>query len=206
MYFQWYRQVPQYLKLDWNESKAMNTDKQYTISILTENKVGLLNRVTIVLTRRKINIESLNTSESEVHGIYRYTLVIKTSKDQAIKVVKQLEKMVEVVGAFLYEEDNIIYQEIALYKVPTDIWTSENKIEKIIRDNHARILTIEPEYIVIEKTGHKKDTQKLYDKLEPFGMLEFVRSGRVAISKPMKCLTTYLKELDEANKNTHKII
>lgn len=184
----------------------MKEEKRYTISILTENKVGLLNRVTIVLTRRKINIESLNTSESEVHGIYRYTLVIKTTHEQAVKVVKQLEKLVEVLGAFVYEEENIIYQEIALYKVPMEVWLNGNKLENIIRDNHARILTIEPEYIVIEKTGHKKDTQELYDKLEPFGILEFVRSGRVAIAKPMKQLTTYLKELEETSKHSHKII
>jgi acetolactate synthase I/III small subunit len=181
-------------------------EKQYTISILTENKVGLLNRVTIILTRRNINIESLNTSESEVHGIYRYTLVIRTTEEQALKVVKQIEKLVEVVGAYMYEDNNIIFQEIALYKIPTSIWSNGNNIEQIIRDNHARILTIEPEYIVIEKTGHKKDTQELFDKLEPFGILEFVRSGRVAISKPMKHVTTYLKELEEANTHSNKAI
>ena len=180
-------------------------EKYYTISILTENKVGLLNRVTIVLTRRKVNIESLNTSESEVHGIFRYTLVIKTTEEQVQKIVKQFEKLVEVVKASYYEEDNIIYQEIALYKMPTSIWGNGN-IEKIIRDNHARILTIEPDFIVIEKTGHKKDTQELFDKLEPLGILEFVRSGRVAISKPMKHVSTYLKELEEANINSYKAI
>ena len=180
-------------------------EKYYTISILTENKVGLLNRVTIVLTRRKVNIESLNTSESEVHGIFRYTLVIKTTEEQVQKIVKQFEKLVEVVKASYYEEDNIIYQEIALYKMPTSIWGNGN-IEQIIRDNHARILTIEPDFIVIEKTGHKKDTQELFDKLEPFGILEFVRSGRVAISKPMKHVSTYLKELEEANINSYKAI
>lgn len=180
-------------------------EKYYTVSILTENKVGLLNRVTIVLTRRKVNIESLNTSESEVHGIFRYTLVIKTTEEQVQKIVKQFEKLVEVVKASYYEEDNIIYQEIALYKMPTAIWGNGN-IEQIIRDNHARILTIEPDFIVIEKTGHKKDTQELFDKLEPFGILEFVRSGRVAISKPMKHVSTYLKELEEANINSYKAI
>lgn len=168
--------------------------------------MGLLNRVTIILTRRKINIESLNTSESEVPGIYRYTVVIITSKEQVEKVVKQIQKLVEVLGAFVYEEEKIVYQEIALYKVPTAIWAEGNNIENIIRANNARILTIEPEYLVIEKTGHKKDTQELYDKLEPFGILEFVRSGRVAISRPMMHLTTYLKELEESGSGSYKIM
>ena len=181
-------------------------EKLYTISILTENKVGLLNRVTIVLTRRKINIESLNTSESEVNGIFRYTLVIKSTEEQVKKVVKQFEKLVEVVRASYYEDDNIIFQEIALYKIPSSIWGNGHNIEQIIRDNHARILTIEPDFIVIEKTGHKKDTQELFNKLEPFGILEFVRSGRVSISKPMKHISTYLKELEEANINSNKAI
>jgi acetolactate synthase-1/3 small subunit len=175
--------------------------KRYTISVLSEDRPGLLNRVTIIFTRRKLNIESINVSTSEVPGVSRYTLVVNTTKDQAEKVVNQIRKVVEVLGAFLYEEDEIYYQEIALYKVPTKIFLHGNKIENLVRSNSARILVIEEDYIVIEKTGHKHETQKLFDLLNEYGVLEFVRSGRVAISKSKRRTQHYLDELE--NSETH---
>lgn len=175
--------------------------KRYTISVLSEDRPGLLNRVTIIFTRRKLNIESINVSTSEVPGVSRYTLVVNTTKDLAEKVVNQIRKLVEVLGAFLYEEDEIYYQEIALYKVPTKIFLHGNKIENLVRSNSARILVIEEDYIVIEKTGHKHETQQLFNLLNEYGVLEFVRSGRVAISKSKRRTQHYLDELE--NSETH---
>ena len=175
--------------------------KRYTVSVLSEDRPGLLNRVTIIFTRRKLNIESINVSTSEVPGVSRYTLVINTTRDQAEKVTKQIRKLVEVLGAFLYEEDEIYYQEIALYKVPTKIFLHGNKIENLVRANNARILVIEEDYIVIEKTGHKNETQQLFNLLNDYGVLEFVRSGRVAISKSKRDTHKFIDELE--NSETH---
>jgi acetolactate synthase-1/3 small subunit len=172
--------------------------KRYTISVLSEDRPGLLNRVTIIFTRRKINIESINVSSSEVPGVSRYTLVINTTRDQAEKVVNQIRKIIEVLGAFLYEEDEIYYQELALYKVPTKIFLHGNKIENIVRANNARVLVIEEDYIVIEKTGHKNETLKLFNLLNEYGVLEFVRSGRVSITKSVRQTQKYLDELEHA--------
>jgi len=171
--------------------------KEWTISVYTENFAGLLNQVTIIFNRRKVNIESLTVSESEVKGIHRFTIVVRTEKDMAVQIVKQIERLVQVFRAFLHGEEDIIYQEIALYKVPTKAMANGLHVEKIIREFNARILSVEPEYTVIEKTGHKDETQKLFDALESFGILQFVRSGRVAITKPIMGLSDYLKELDE---------
>jgi acetolactate synthase-1/3 small subunit len=171
-------------------------NRLFTISIFTENVPGLLHRVTTIFTKRNLNIESITASESEIRGIHRYTVVLKTSYELAVKVVNQLEKQVDILKAFLHEEDEIIHQEIALYKVSTDALMKGKEVEKIVREHHARILTFEKEYIVIEKTGHMNETQELYDKLEPYGLLEFVRSGRVAITKPIKKLSEYLKDLE----------
>jgi acetolactate synthase-1/3 small subunit len=171
-------------------------EKSFTLTIFTENKSGLLNRLAIILTRRKINIDSLTTSPSEIEGVYRFTILIKTTADEAQKVVKQMEKQIEVIKAFYYEADEVVYQEIALYKVAINLLTSGNVIETIVRDNHARILTVEPEFMVIEKTGHESEIQNLFDKLEPFGVYEFVRSGRVAVARPMNNLGEFLKTLE----------
>ena len=169
--------------------------KNYTLSVFTDNRAGLLNRITIAFTRRKINIESLIASESEVEGIYRYTIVINETEEAVAKVTKQLEKQVEVYKAFYHADEEVVSQEIALYKVATDILTTGGKAEKLIRHHNARLLSVERDFAVIEKTGYKEDTEKLFEDLEPFGILEFARSGRVAISKPMKELRSYLEEL-----------
>lgn len=175
----------------------MNGEKEYTITVFTENYVGLLNRVTIIFTRRHINIESLTVSASEIEGIHRFTIVVTVTEDMVKKVVKQIQKQVEVLRASYFKNEDIIQQEIALYKVPTKGFAEGKDVEKIIRNSNARILTVEPDYIVIEKTGHKDETQELFDQLEPFGILQFVRSGRVAITKEIKELHNYLVELDQ---------
>ena len=170
--------------------------KRYTISVFTEDIVGLLNRVTIVFTRRKINIESIAASDSEVQNIHRYTIVVNETEDLVKKVTLQLDKQVEVIKAVYHVDEEIIYQEIALFKVPTNILMQGGEAEHIVRAHHARVLSVEPEFTVIEKTGHKEETQHLFDELEPFGILEFVRSGRVAITKPMRTLTSIVNELE----------
>ncbi|MCP4443105.1 MAG: acetolactate synthase small subunit [Aureispira sp.] len=172
--------------------------QRFTISVFTEDFIGLLNRVSIVFTRRHLNIESITASESEVKGVHRYTIVLRTTEEQVQKVVKQLERLVDVLKAFYHANDDTIYQEIALYKLNTDAFSSGNA-EMIVRQHHARILSVTKDYTVIEKTGHKEDTQALFTDLETIGVLEFARSGRVSITKPMKSLATYLNELEALN-------
>jgi acetolactate synthase-1/3 small subunit len=180
----------------------MNTT--YTISVFTEDKIGLLNRITIIFTRRHINIESITASEIEVKGIYRYTIVVTVSKEQVEKLVKQIEKQVEVFKAFYHMNSETVYREIALYKVSADALKENELFTRIVNENHAKILSVSPEFLVVEKTGDEREIQNLFHELERFGMLEYVRSGRVAITKPMKTLTTYLKEIENNNKTTVK--
>ena len=170
----------------------------YTLNIVTENNIGLLNHVTIVFTRRHLNIRSITASESKIKDVYTYTIVVKTSPELISKVAKQLEKLVGVYKVFVYQDHELIHQELALYKLPVSAIKSGMNIEKIVREHNARILDIEMEYILIEKTGHKEDTQKLLKALEPFGVLQFIRSGRVAMAKPMKPLDDHLKEKENA--------
>ncbi len=172
--------------------------EQFTISIFTENKVGLLHRVTIIFTRRHINIESITASESEVKGIYRYTIVVFETRESVEKLVKQIEKQVDVFRAFYHTTDEVIHQEIALYKIATSSVQNGLGLEKIIRDHHARILSLEQDYVVIEKTGHKEDTKELFDALRPFNVLEFVRSGRVAMMKEIDNFSDTLHELEKS--------
>ncbi len=176
--------------------------KEYTLSVLTENKAGLLNHLTIIFNRRKINIDSLNVSTTEVKGVSRFTIVVQSNKEKIIKILNQINKLIDVLGAFLYEEGETYYQEIALYKLSTKIFLKGDNVEKIVRKNGAKILIIEEDHTIIQKTGTKLETQKLYNELEKFGgILEFVRSGRVAVSKSKRKTENFIKELEKIKSN-----
>lgn len=180
----------------------MNTT--YTISVFTENTIGLLNRIIIIFTRRHVNIESITASEIEVKGIYRYTIVVTVSREQIEKLVKQIEKQVEVFKAFYHVNAETISKEIALYKLSADALKENELFTRLIDENHAKILSVSTEFIVVEKTGNEHEIKHLFNELEQFGMLEYVRSGRVAVTRPMKTLTAYLKEIENNNKITVK--
>jgi acetolactate synthase-1/3 small subunit len=171
-------------------------EQEFTITVFSENQTGLLQRIVSVFTRRHINIESLTVSKSSIPGIHRFTIVVFVTEEMVQKLVAQLDKQVDVLKAFYYERDGIVYQEIALYKVPTAAFSNGDHVERLIRAHNARILVIEPEYVVIEKTGHAEETELLLRELETIGIYEFVRSGRVAVVKAMERLNNYLKEIE----------
>ncbi len=171
--------------------------QEFNITVFSENHIGLLTRITIVFTRRKVNIESLTVSESAIPGVFKFTIVVKTTRDQTIKIVSQIEKQIDVLKAFYHTNDEIIYQEIALYKVPTEALYDSDTVETIVRKASARILEITREYVVIEKTGHTEETQALFEELNKFKVLQFIRSGRVALTRdPIERLSEFLRERD----------
>jgi acetolactate synthase I/III small subunit len=170
--------------------------QDFTISVFTENKTGLLMRVVQVFTRRHINIESLTTSQSSIEGIFRFTIVVQVSEEMVRKLVAQLDKQIEVIKAFYYHDEEIIHQEIALYKVPMAIYQDPGRMINLMRKHHARILTVEKDFVVIEKTGLETETEALLTELKEIGIYEFTRSGRIAVAKPMEMLSNYLKEME----------
>ena len=170
--------------------------QEYTITVYTENQVGLLNRIAIIFSRRKINIESLNTSPSEAEGIHRFTIVINEYEDVVRKLCRQIEKQVEVLKAYFNTNEEIVWQEMALYKVPTDIITEKVKVERLLREFGARAVVIRKDYTIFETTGHREETEGLIAALAPYGLIEFVRSARVAIIKASKGFHEKLKEFE----------
>ncbi len=165
--------------------------ERFTISIFTENNIGLLHRLVTVFTRRHINLISFTTSESEIKDIYRFIIVIETAEEQVQTLTKQIEKIIGVFKAFYLREEDIVQQELALYKISTEKLVN-GTLERILRDNHARVLSIEPDFIMIEKTGHPGETLELFRVLEPFGVMGFSRSGLIAISKKPLNVKSYI--------------
>lgn len=172
--------------------------QEYTVTVYTENQVGLLNRIAIMFSRRKINIESLNTSPSEIEGIHRFTIVINETEDVVRKLVRQIEKQVDVLKAYFNTNDQIVWQELALYKVPTDEIAEKVKVERLLREHGARAVVIRKDYTIFETSGHREETDKLISVLEPFGLIEFVRSARVAIIKESAGFHLKLREFEQA--------
>ena len=170
--------------------------QEFTITVYTENQVGLLNRIAIIFSRRKMNVESLNSSPSEVEGIHRFTIVIHETEDIVRKLVRQIEKQVEVLKAYYNTPDEIVWQELALYKVSTDEIAEKVKVERLLREYGARVVAIRKDYTVFETTGHREETDRLVQVLEPYGLIEFVRSARVAIIKSSSGFHEKLKEFE----------
>ena len=167
--------------------------RNYTISIYTENNVGLLNRISAIFLKRHINIRSVTSSESEIPNIYRFIIVVKVDGEQIIKLVKQIEKQIEVIAAFYHTDEETIYLETALYKVNSKSLFEERQIQNIIKKSRANIVTVKPEYFVIEKTGWREETEDLYHNLKKYGLLQFVRSGRISVSKSSMEISKHLK-------------
>lgn len=170
--------------------------KEFNITIYTENQVGLLNRIAIIFTRRKINIDSLNTSPSEVESIHRFNIVITESEEVVRKLTRQIEKQVEVLKVYYNTNEDIIWQELALYKVSTDVIAEKVSVERLLRENGARAVVIRKDYTVFETTGHREETDNLISILQPYGLIEFVRSARVAIIKNSEGFNTKLREFE----------
>jgi acetolactate synthase I/III small subunit len=172
--------------------------QEYTITVYTENQIGLINRIAILFSKRKINIESLNTSPSEVEGIHRFTIVINETEEVVRKLCRQLEKQVEILKAYYNTNEEIIWQELALYKVSTDEIAEKVKVERLLREYGARAVVIRKDFTVFETTGQREETDGLVKALEPYGLIEFVRSARVAIIKDSRGFHEKLKEFELA--------
>lgn len=181
-----------------NLNPSPATGKQeFTITVYTEDQIGILNRVSIIFSRRKINIQNLNTSPSEVPGIHRFNIVIEETAEVVKKLVRQIEKQVDVLKAYYSTNDEIIWQEMALYKVPTDVIAEKAKVERLLHQFGARAVAIRKDFTVFETTGHREETDNLIKALEPYGLIEFVRSARVAIIKSSDSFHEKVKEFEK---------
>jgi len=171
----------------------MDTEKQlYTISIYTENNIGLLNRISAIFQRRHLNIESLNISASEIEAVSRFTILVNMTEESVKKIIGQIEKQVEVIKAYFHTDEDTIYQESCLFKIKSDLLFEERQIQNIIKESNARIVTVNKEFFVLEKSGRRSELEILHRELNVFGVMQFVRSGRIAITKDKLKITEML--------------
>lgn len=174
----------------------------FTIVIFTENKIGLVNRITALFTQRHINIESLTASESEYTGIHRFTIVIQETEELARKVVKQIEKQVEVLKAFCFKDEETIFSEIALYKIRIDDADKRDAVLKVAEKHNAILKEELNGMLILEKTGTNSETHNLFEALYPFEIQGFVRSGRISLSRTISTFSKHLRDMEEHSKET----
>ena len=182
-----------------NTAAAADGRRLYTVIIFSENTVGLLNQITIIFTRRQLNIETLSVSPSAIPGIHKFTITTYADEVMIEKVVKQIDKRVDILKSYYNTDEDLVYQEIALYKLATDKFIRMGGVEDLIRKYDARILEINEDCVVVEMSGHYEETQELFHELsDRIGVLQFIRSGRVAITRSrVERLSDMLSTIEE---------
>lgn len=156
---------------------------KYTITIFAENRPGVLYRMADLFLRRKINIESMTVSEIKDQGLSRFTVVVDAEKDLIEKVVKQLYKIIEVTKVIESTDKDLLVKEIALFKVSAMNMEKRKEIENLCHLFNSRIVGLSAQSLIIEHTGIEEEINGLYEVLRPFGIKEFVRSGRIVVFK-----------------------
>lgn len=169
-------------------------NKWFTISVYSENNVGLLNRISGIFLKRHINIESLNVSKSEIDDVSKFTIVVHTTEKWVHNIVGQLEKQIEVIKAFYHTDDETIYQESALFKIASGLLFDERQIQNIIKESNAQIVTVSRDFFVLAKSGRRNEIDEMYEQLKPYGIMQFVRSGRISVTKDVMQISAILEE------------
>ncbi|ASW73781.1 acetohydroxyacid synthase small subunit [Chryseobacterium piperi] len=157
--------------------------REYTISVFTENQVGLLTRIAMVFSRRGINIESLNVSPTEIESISRFTIVVDVTEETVRKISRQIQKLVEVLKVYYNTHEEIVWQELALFKIETNVVSEKFYVERVLRQYGATIVSVRNDYTVFTIVGHREEIDNFLKIVEPHGLIEFIRSGRVAVIK-----------------------
>lgn len=157
----------------------------YTITIFSENTVGVLNQITTIFTRRQLNIETLSVSPSAIRGIHKFTITTFSDSEEVMKkLVRLIDKRVDILKAYFNTNEDLVHQELALYKLSTEKVMEHGSIEYLVRKYNIRVLEVNKDCVVFLKAGHYEETQGLFEELaDTIGVLQFVRSGRIAITK-----------------------
>lgn len=173
----------------------MEDKKLYTLTIYSENQLGMLNRVTGIFLRRHIDMESMNVSKSEIDDVFRIVIVTYTTPYWIDHLVKQIEKQVEIIKVFYHTDEQIVFLENSLFKMPTtSLYGEENSIKKLIEQHNVTIVSVYEDFCVLSKTGTRESIECLYEALKPFGILQFAGSARISVSKEIMEVSKFLEQ------------
>jgi acetolactate synthase-1/3 small subunit len=160
----------------------------HTLSVLVENKPGVLARVASLFSRRGFNIESLAVGPTEHQEISRMTIVVNLEDLPLEQVTKQLNKLIEVLKIVELEGPGAVERELALVKVKADA-TTRSQVLETVSLFRAKVVDVATDAVTIEVTGNREKLEAMLRVLEPFGIRELVQSGMVAINRGSRSIT-----------------
>ena len=155
---------------------------RHTISILVENKFGVLTRIAGLFSGRGYNIDTLNVGPTQDPDTSRMTIVTRGDDATLEQIVKQLNKLVDVLKVQDFREDEYIDRELVLIKVSVD-QKSRSEVMQITDIFRAKIVDVQPKSLTIEITGGENKVSKFLDLMAPFGIVELTRTGKVALPR-----------------------
>ncbi|MGD1003972.1 MAG: acetolactate synthase small subunit [Methanoregulaceae archaeon] len=164
--------------------------KPHTLSVIVENKAGVLSRVTGLFSRRGFNIESLAVGTSEEPGMSRITIVVIGDDAQIEQVMKQLNKLIDVIKVSDITENERVERELALIKVNAEPGTSRAEIMQIASIFRAQIVDLGSKSVILQVTGDTEKIDALEKLLRQYGVKELVRTGRIAILRGAKTVAS----------------
>lgn len=165
----------------------------HTLTVLVENKPGVLTRVAGLFARRAFNIKSLTVGETEHTDISRMTIIVDAQDQPLEQVTKQLNKLVNVLKVVELPADDSVERRMLLLKVRADDST-RTAVLQIVDLFRAHVIHVAPNRVIIESVGTLGKLEALLESLEPYGVLEIVQSGAVALSRSPRSLTDQIKE------------
>jgi acetolactate synthase-1/3 small subunit len=160
-------------------------ENEHTLSVLVENKPGVLSRVAGLFTRRNFNIDSLAVGETENPEYSRMTIVVEGNDKTVEQVKKQLNKVIPVIKVSDLTDDNSVDRELAMYKVACDPET-RGEVMQIAESFRANIVDMGSNAVVVEVTGDTEKVEAMEDMLRGFGIKETVRTGRISLARGEK--------------------
>ncbi|GAA1386752.1 acetolactate synthase small subunit [Kitasatospora sp. NPDC059811] len=171
---------------------------KHTLSVLVENKPGVLARIAALFSRRGFNIDSLAVGPTEHPDVSRMTIVVNVEDLPLEQVTKQLNKLVNVIKIVELDQSAAIQRELVLVKVRADNET-RSQIVEIVQLFRAKTVDVSPDAVTIEATGSSDKLEAMLRMLEPYGIKELVQSGLVAIGRGARSITDRsLRALDRS--------
>jgi acetolactate synthase I/III small subunit len=155
---------------------------KHTLSVLVENKPGVLSRVAGLFTRRGFNIDSLAVSPTEDEERSRMTITVDTTRFPVEQMTKQLDKLINIIKIRDLDPENMVARELALVKVKADA-TTRSEVIQLVEIFDARIIDVTSESLTIQATGETDELLNLEQLLRPFGLIELVKTGVVALGR-----------------------
>lgn len=185
------------LKRSSNKNHTMKNE--FTLTIYSEDQLKLVNKLAAMFLRKQIQILSLNISDCEIDKMYRHTIVVNETLSDVINLSAQIEKIIEVYKCYYNLIEETVFRQIALFKIPTEVFVTDLRFEILLRENDLKIAEVHREFTVIQAIGTEDEIAFLTKELTSLGLIEFVKSSRISLIKSNECFDVDNLEMNVKN-------